>query len=522
MLALDELAAALARVPGIRCVRMPDPGAAVRGVVLHTCGDPAPEAALLVLCASLDGGLPDSTAIAVREAMVARALAEASPRTAIFAIGDTARWSDAYDRVQWVLGEAFGQVAEHDAFHLADAIATSAGGAVTIEDARRRVVAFSTVPGQPIDEVRRQGILGRQVPEHVERQKWYARLWRTDGVCEFNDGTESTGRLAIAVRAAGEPLGSIWVIGTRQTLNAGAAEVLELSVDTVAACLAHQDHFAARSRGARVQLLAALLGPADPAGPAGQAGSAGQALLAELPGPAVLAALARAPRSAGPAGQASTGRTAGGQAEHDLLDERLADVLSLRAHRVHGSGLAAPLDGRVYALFPATERTRLTSYLTDTVQRTGSLVHWAAVSDVVRHADQLPAARRHVDIVLRLRATSGQPPPQVLDVVYVEQERRNLMLAELADAARDVPQVLDGVISTIAAHDQDNGTAYLTTLRAWFECGGDGTAAATLLHVHPNTFRYRMSRAAALFGLRLDVADERLLLHLQLRLRDLE
>lgn len=497
VLALDELAAALARAPGMRCVRVPDPGATVRGAVLHTPSDPAPEPDVLALCTAPETGLPRCAAIVVREAAAERAAhAVASLDTALFTVPDSIRWSDAYDRVQWVLGEAFGQVAEHDAFHLADAIATAAGGAVAIEDARRRVVAFSTVAGQPIDEVRRRGILGRQVPEHVERQKWYARLWRTEGVCEFDDGTESTGRLAIAVRAAGEPLGSIWIIGTRERLAPDAAEILEHSVDPVAACLAHQDQFVARSRGARAQQLGQLLDP-----------TAAADLGYVLPGPTLLVGL--------------TG--AAGPAEHDLLNERVADVLSLRAHRLYGSGLAAPLDGRVYALFPAAEQPRLTAYLADTVTRAGSPIRWAAISDVVERAEDLPAARRQVDGVLRLRAGqgAGQGDTSKLDVVYVRQERRNLMLAELAEAVRGTPMLREGLISQIAEHDREHGTAYTDTLRAWFESAGDGGRAAALLHVHPNTFRYRMGRADQLFGLRLDIADERLLLHLQLRLMDL-
>src|SRR5690606_32067857 len=118
--------------------------------------------------------------------------------------------------------------------------ATAVGGAVAIEDASRRVVAFSTVPGQPIDDVRRQGILDRNVPEHAERDAWYAQLWRTPGVLEFQAGPESTARLAVAVRAGNETLGSIWVVGSRATLSSDADETIRRAVGVVAACLTHQ------------------------------------------------------------------------------------------------------------------------------------------------------------------------------------------------------------------------------------------------------------------------------------------
>jgi DNA-binding PucR family transcriptional regulator len=95
-----------------------------------------------------------------------------------------------------------------------------------------------------------------------------------------------------------------------------------------------------------------------------------------------------------------------------------------------------------------------------------------------------------------------------------------LLLAEVADAVRELEAIRGGVAATIASYDREHGTAYVPTLRTWFEEGGDVAVAAARLHVHANTFRYRMSRAGTLFGLRLDRADERLLLHLQLRLAD--
>ncbi|GAA4486669.1 PucR family transcriptional regulator [Actinoallomurus oryzae] len=485
---LDELAA-LSRTT-LRRVRIPDPYLPVRGVVLHTVGDPPPEGDLLVLCATPEAGLPGCAGVVVRESAVNAALAHASGSCAVFAVADSARWSDVYDRVRWAVGESFGKLAEHDAFHLADALATALGGAVAIEDARRRVVAFSTVPGQPVDEVRRKGILGRQVPEHVEREKWYARLWRSSGVCEFTDGTESAARLAIAVRAGTEPLGSIWAVGNRQVLCADADDVLTASVDAVAACLMHQDHFADRGRETRAWLLGRLLG------------SDASELDFTLPGPSVLVVL-------------TSDDEVG---ERELLDTRLADVLSLTAHRFRGVGLAAVLDGRVYGLLPVTERDRLESYLNGVISRVTLPSGRVGVSDPIERADELAVARRRVDRLLTLR---HRPRQSGVEIIHASAERDSLVLAELADAVRGLEALRGGVMGRVIAHDGEHGTAYLPTLRAWFETSGDVPAAAARLHIHPNTFRYRMTRAAELFGLRLDRPDERLLLHLQLRLAEL-
>ena len=52
-----------------------------------------------------------------------------------------------------------------DLFALSNAVAGAVGGAVTIEDPARRVLAYSTIGEQPIDAARRGSILGRQVPD---------------------------------------------------------------------------------------------------------------------------------------------------------------------------------------------------------------------------------------------------------------------------------------------------------------------------------------------------------------------
>src|SRR4051812_11643553 len=107
---VGELAQALGRT-AVRCVRVPDPAAALRGVVMHAPGDPAPGPDLLVLCATPADGLPAAVAVVVREAALADTLARAPAGTAVFVAPDAARWSDVYDRVQWAVGESFGQIA---------------------------------------------------------------------------------------------------------------------------------------------------------------------------------------------------------------------------------------------------------------------------------------------------------------------------------------------------------------------------------------------------------------------------
>ena len=78
-----------------------------------------------------------------------------------------------------------------DLFALANAIAAMVGGATAIEDPYLHVLAYSTLPGQSIDEHRRQGILGLQVPYVPVNEAQYRELGRATGVCRFTAGPGS-------------------------------------------------------------------------------------------------------------------------------------------------------------------------------------------------------------------------------------------------------------------------------------------------------------------------------------------
>lgn len=473
----------------LNCVRVPDPEAIVKGVVIHGPGDPLPDPELLILWAGHDVEPPPCVAIVLRESDLAETLPRLAPDVAVFATSDNVRWSDIYDLVESALSEATATLGGNDVFHLADTLAISLGGAVTIEDADRRVVAFSAVPGQWIDDVRRQGILGRKVPEHVERDEWYGKLWRSPGVVEFRAGAESTARVALAIRVGGHPLGSIWVVGSRNTLSPDAEIILAAATPATATYLTHQDQTVARGRETRAQVFGHLLSGTG----------VNQSMGCSLPGPAVLIAASREGQTDDP----------------ELLDARLADVLSMRAHRFQGTGLAAAIDEVVYALLPMIERSRFDAQLRSTLSRAGFTEGDVAVSDVIADVQQIPRGRGHVDRLLRLHAGTAREGVRVL---HVDDELPRLWLAEVGEAIVGVEALSSGIVVRMAQHDKAHGTEYVSTLRAWFEACGDIAAAASMVHVHHNTFRYRLARAGSIFGLQLDDPDQRLLLHLQLRL----
>src|SRR5207302_1925688 len=117
-----------------------------------------------------------------------------------------------------------------DLFALANAVAAVVGGAVTIEDARSNALAYSNLD-QPIDEPRRQTILGRRVPEDWTRrlrdEGVFRDLWASDGVIRFGDPDAGARmRLAVAIRAGTEVLGSIWVMEGDEPASARTEQAL--------------------------------------------------------------------------------------------------------------------------------------------------------------------------------------------------------------------------------------------------------------------------------------------------------
>ncbi|MDT0456954.1 hypothetical protein RM550_14615 [Streptomyces sp. DSM 41527] len=107
-------------------------------------------------------------------------------------------------------------------FALANAVAAVIGGSVAVEDLDHRVLAYSSLPGQRIDELRRRGILDRRVPDEPEQRRQYREVLGASGVVRLPVlAPGELPRAAAAVRAGDLPLGTIWAIEGESRLDAG-------------------------------------------------------------------------------------------------------------------------------------------------------------------------------------------------------------------------------------------------------------------------------------------------------------
>lgn len=388
-----------------------------------------------------------------------------------------------------------------DLFALANDIALQAGGAVAIEDLSMRVLAYSTIAGQEVDDMRRDGILGRQVPDHPTNAEEYAVVLRS-GRPTWSKEDGFLPRLAIAVRDRGEALGSIWIIQGNQPLTAAAGEVLIEGARLAAPLLARSNLAADAERRLRAERLAGLLSGAGPLP------EIAEAFGLPMQGPATVLVIGNAsadPRARGVSAEAAAAHIG------DLLRMGLAAYrCNAAAGAVDGQAVAVvgvESDATVLRLIVATVLARATESL-GTGWRAGIS---RTVGDLAQVSIAWGQARQALEVV------SG--PFGADEIGRHEELAAPLFLLELHTAMRHRLGHDTEPLSTIVEHDLRHGTDYVTTLRGWIAAHYDIPRAAETLVLHPNTLRHRLRRLAEVID--IEDPDLRLALAVQLRLHDI-
>lgn len=75
-----------------------------------------------------------------------------------------------------------------DLFDLANTVAAQAGGAIAIADPEQTILAYSTLPDQPIDETRRSSMLRMHVPDSVHTVRTACAIRLPSAVWGLSDG----------------------------------------------------------------------------------------------------------------------------------------------------------------------------------------------------------------------------------------------------------------------------------------------------------------------------------------------
>src|SRR4051794_2424954 len=252
------------------------PGALVLGVGLQTSDQVASllrdlgEQGVMGLVVRAPVPLTDEVRIAADESGVAvLGLSRGAPWGHV---GEMLRSLLAQGDVGVAESESLGGLPSGDLFAVANAVASLLDAPITIEDRNSRVLAFSGRQDEA-DPSRVETILGRQVPERYSRilheRGVFGELLRSDQPVfiepppfDENEGF-SLPRVAIAVRAGGETLGSIWAAVTGP-LSEERSEALRESAKLVALHLLRVRAGSDVQRRVRADLLStALEGRAD-------------------------------------------------------------------------------------------------------------------------------------------------------------------------------------------------------------------------------------------------------------------
>jgi hypothetical protein len=407
--------------------------------------------------------------------------------------------------------ESLGGLPAGDLFAVANAVAALLDAPITIEDRSSRVLAFSGRQDEA-DASRVETIIGRQVPERYARMLTehgvFRDLYREDKPVvvdphelEFDDITKQ--RVAIAVRAGDQVLGSIWAV-----MDGEVTEERTAALQDAAKLVAL--HLLRVRAGADVQrrLRTDLVGTALEGGTGAQdalrrLGLAGRNVV-------VLAAAVRE----------DPDRGARGEQDRAAELERLADAFAVHLTSAVPTAAVAAVSGVVWALVPVSPpgddpEERAVRIATDFCERVGvGLPTVVAIGGVAGDVSGVTRSRVTANRVLRVLGDGHVS----LRVARLEDVQTQALLLELRDLAATRGEGPVGPIAILLAHDERGAGGLIETLEAWLDAFGDVTAAAAALFIHPNTLRYRLRRITELSGLDLTDPEQRFAAMLQLRI----
>jgi hypothetical protein len=507
----------------------PDRPEPIGGVVIHDPLDqPALPAHALVLGVGLDSavelidllgrlGTEQALALVVRAPVQAGApVRRAADQAGICLLGLSrgVPWAHLTSLLRSLLAEGDVGVAEPeslgglpagDLFAVANAIAALMDAPVTIEDRSSRVLAFSGRQHEA-DAPRVETILGRHVPEQLRaflsERGIFQELHRSQKPIyvepvPFGDGM-SIPRVAIAVRAGDDVLGSIWAAVTGP-LSEARAQAFADAAKLVALHLLRVRAGASVQRRIRADLLSTALTGGPGAGEAlERLGLAGVALLVF--------------------GVAVTGEGRDGAVSATAAEEqqRLADAFAMHLGAVHPRSAAALVGTVAYGLVPVPDdgAERAVRLAQDFLDRVGERLRpVVGIGPVARDLAGLVYARSCTDRVLRVLREN----PHGRRVAGLDDVQAETLLLEVRDQVAVRGDGPAGPLARLVEYDQAHGSTLVETLRAWLDAFGDVIVAAKAMYVHPNTFRYRLRRAAEIGRVDLTDAEQRFALMLQIR-----
>jgi DNA-binding PucR family transcriptional regulator len=392
-----------------------------------------------------------------------------------------------------------------DLFDLANTVAAQAGGAIAIADPEQTILAYSTLPDQPIDETRRSSILSLQVPHSVETDNDYRRVHAATDALDVATQDPSLRRTAIAIRAGDSVLGSLWLLELADHHNEDANRILREAANVAALHILHKRTTYVSNLTRQIDLVQPLLFDPKRAELA--------AIRLGISAPSVrVAALGVWPSEAIAA---------------ETLQSRLRlfDTIRTACAIRLPSAVCGLSDNIVYIVLPQTtesSRQFQRTAILKIVQNARRLLARPVLAALGAAAtiDRLEDSRVNAELVLSelvRNVAEGLIAADSDDIVADDDSLGSrLLLRQFVSALTASGQLPGSHALSIAAYDERHKKSFEETIYAYLSCGGNAIDAAKSLDVHVNTVRYRLSRVEPLFGIDLDDAETRLLVWLQL------
>ena len=376
-----------------------------------------------------------------------------------------------------------------DVFAFCNHVAWQAGGPVLLHDSDWGVVAYSTL-NQALDEGRRSVILRREVPDSV------AETAVLDAASHhFEAGSPSfeieavpgvQGRRVVApIRLLGVRVGSLWIAESAGPLHPDAHDIAEHAAKEAGFYFQLRDDQRRREADRFARML--LEGTQD------------ELLLAQYLG---------VPTSS------SVRVVAVRHGDGDLRDQAREVARVLAGHQ-SAEYVRHEVDDRLYLVF--FDRSGSADHLSRAVR---SFARDMAATDdrllvgagrVTIRLGQAPASKADADrVITYLQRTPGE---RTGSVNTLRSQIALMRLVEILDGQFEpLPDPLRGLRSL----EPEDRQEAVRTLDAYFEQLGNISQAARQVHVHPNTFRYRLAKLTDLLGVDLDDRDTRLILEIEL------
>lgn len=428
------------------------------------------------------------------------ALAENAGVT-LLEVAEHVSWQLMSAAIEGLLGEQniAASTAHHPSFEplfsLVNTVAERFGGSTVIEDLSRNIVAYSSVPGQLIDELRTEGILTRRAPYSPYNDEQYRLVLRAENELQFTEVDDEEPRIAIAIRAGNVPLGTLWAIdGRPDPTNPLTPEDRALITDLAETAASHMlDNLRIQESNQKPREAAVrrLISGNDVVGTElaelGFTAERGVSLTAIMnPGMDSSIALAQA-----------------------------RSTIAKHYSSYHDGAIVISLNGTIYALIGTgyfSETQTLAHRVLPLIDRVIGQGSRAAVTDSVSQPAEIAQTRNELDAILR--CAPQVPEPKVLQRSDVQPQ---LVINRIADLIAADPLLQNDILVELAASSSTADHELLKTLEVWCAEFGNVSRTAETLGVHENTVRYRINRLTDQYHLRVRDPDTVLTIWLQLR-----